>query len=227
MILVDVHEPLRICAELEKAGIEITRTKLDIGDYVVGRFLIERKEIGDFLRSTYSARLFDQLKRLSEQKELETILAVIGEIPPKTEWRKVDGRAMEVVLSKEERERKERSIIATINSAIVSFKPSVLLFQKERQFIKFLIDLHYRQTEHVPRKPVVGRKGTSIEDTVFCILTSIRGIGSKRAMRLINKGYSLLELYKLSKEDQSPLKKLLPKNSIEILKEVFEFKKRM
>src|SRR2546430_15318063 len=39
---------------------------LDVADYVVGSYAVERKSVKDFVSSLYSGRLFDQAHRLGE-----------------------------------------------------------------------------------------------------------------------------------------------------------------
>jgi ERCC4-type nuclease len=39
---------------------------LDIGDYVIGEYVVERKAVRDFLSSLYAGRLFEQAQRISQ-----------------------------------------------------------------------------------------------------------------------------------------------------------------
>ena len=226
-VIVDIHEPERIIEELRKGGLEVIVEK-GATDYQVGYFLIERKSIGDLLNSAYSARIFKQLgdlMRLRSSGEYKAILAVMGEFPPKSTWTRIRGRSVEVLLSQEEREKREKSIISTMNSALISFGVNVFFFPLERHFVKFIIDLHYRLTEHIPKRPVLEKKGDSVEDNVFSMLTSIKGIGAKRAQGIIESGLSLLDIYKIASEKPEELKSLIQAPSVQRLKEAFIFKK--
>ncbi len=50
---------------LRKQGLSVHVRTLDIGDYVIGEYAVERKTTHDFLSSLYSGRLFEQAQRLS------------------------------------------------------------------------------------------------------------------------------------------------------------------
>ena len=203
-LLVDVSEPRDIIAELSYAGIPVEVVKLDVGDYVVGHFLIERKESKDFLNSIYDSRLFRQLKEMNDQEEFKPVLIVHGPIPPRNKWIRVgkSSRPIKVSLSEEEKERRLRRIIAGLSTALNSYpRVSVLLLKDLEHFCLFLIDLYYRQTEHKSRKPVVKRKAESIEDYKWNIFSQFPGIGSKGATTLLESGISILELASMSPEE--------------------------
>lgn len=203
-LLVDISEPKDIIAELNYAGIPVEVVKLDVGDYVVGHFLIERKESKDFLNSIYDSRLFRQLKEMNDQEEFKPILIVHGPIPPRNKWIRVgkSSRPIKVSLSEEEKERRLRRIIAGLSTALNSYpRVSVLLLKDTDQFCRFLIDLYYRQTEHKSRKPVVKRKAESIEDYKWNIFSQFPGIGPKGSTTLVESGLSIHELAHLSPEE--------------------------
>ena len=51
---------------LERSGIYVQMKTLDVGDYVIGEYVVERKAIHDFLSSLYGGRLFEQAQRISQ-----------------------------------------------------------------------------------------------------------------------------------------------------------------
>jgi DNA excision repair protein ERCC-4 len=51
---------------LERSGIYVQMKTLDIGDYVIGEYVVERKAVRDFLSSLYAGRLFEQAQRISQ-----------------------------------------------------------------------------------------------------------------------------------------------------------------
>ena len=66
-IAADVREsPSGIPELLERRGVYVQRRMLDVADYVVGRYAIERKTVHDFVSSLYSGRLFDQAQRITQ-----------------------------------------------------------------------------------------------------------------------------------------------------------------
>jgi len=51
---------------LERSGIYVQMKTLDVGDYVIGEYVVERKAIRDFVSSLYGGRLFEQAQRISQ-----------------------------------------------------------------------------------------------------------------------------------------------------------------
>lgn len=65
-IVIDSRETASgIPERLEERGVYVQRRLLDVGDYIVGQYAIERKTIADFISSLYSGRLFDQAQRIT------------------------------------------------------------------------------------------------------------------------------------------------------------------
>jgi len=78
-ITVDSREPKYIIEYIKNLGVMVEIEKLDIGDYLIGDVLIERKTLTDFLNSVRSRRLWEQLYQM-KLSNLKCFLAVIGEI---------------------------------------------------------------------------------------------------------------------------------------------------
>jgi DNA excision repair protein ERCC-4 len=68
-IIVDERErPSGVPDELLSLGAPIEYRVLDVADYVVGSYAVERKSVRDFVSSLYSGRLFDQAHRLKHAR---------------------------------------------------------------------------------------------------------------------------------------------------------------
>lgn len=66
-IIIDLHEKNSLVpAELARLSIPFKFEHLDIGDYLVGSFCIERKTINDLKSSIISKRVFSQLQNLKQ-----------------------------------------------------------------------------------------------------------------------------------------------------------------
>lgn len=201
MILVDSSEPYDIPAELGIAGVPTDITKLDVGDYVIGRFIIERKSSNDFYQSIYNRRIFDQLKRLNDLEDYKPILCVHGPFPPGHKWMRIKGRPIKLSLTKDEKGQKERTGISVLSTAVNSYhRVSILLLKSEEQFIKFIVDLYYRQTQKA-KKPSAKKKADSLEQIKFNIFCQIPLVGSKGAQTLAKSDKSIIELSQMSVED--------------------------
>jgi ERCC4-type nuclease len=79
-IIADAREAASgIPEELEREGVYVQRKELDVGDYIVGQCVIERKTARDFISSLYSGRLFEQAERISRAYQ-KFMLIVEGDI---------------------------------------------------------------------------------------------------------------------------------------------------
>jgi len=74
-VIVDIFEPDGICKWLERRGIKVRREKLEIGDYVAGKVVIERKTIMDFKNALIEGRLWDQAEKLGS---VGGVMVIIG-----------------------------------------------------------------------------------------------------------------------------------------------------
>ncbi len=79
-VAVDTREDASgIPALLRKKGVYVQMKTLDVGDYVVGQYAVERKTVRDFMASLYRGRLFEQAQRISQSYE-NYLLVVEGDI---------------------------------------------------------------------------------------------------------------------------------------------------
>ncbi len=75
-IIADEREkPSGVPEALRSLGVSVEYRLLDVADYLVGAYAIERKSVRDFVSSLYSGRLFDQAHRLGEA--YETIFLIV------------------------------------------------------------------------------------------------------------------------------------------------------
>ena len=54
---------------MRKRGLYVQMKTLDVGDYIVSSYAVERKTVHDFITSLYSGRLFEQAQRISRSYE--------------------------------------------------------------------------------------------------------------------------------------------------------------
>jgi len=76
-ILVDNKEPKEILEALHEMKIPCEYIHLEVGDYIIGKTIIERKTIKDFKNSIIDNRLWNQAKALSLNNG-NKIIVVIG-----------------------------------------------------------------------------------------------------------------------------------------------------
>lgn len=79
-IAVDTREAASGIPELlQKKGVYVQMKTLDVGDYIVAQYAVERKTVRDFITSLYRGRLFDQAQRISESYK-NFLIIVEGDI---------------------------------------------------------------------------------------------------------------------------------------------------
>jgi ERCC4-type nuclease len=64
---------------LRKRGLYVQMKPLDVGDYIVSSYAVERKTVQDFITSLYKGRLFEQAQRISRSYK-DYLLVVEGDI---------------------------------------------------------------------------------------------------------------------------------------------------
>lgn len=195
VVVVDRREPEWIVEKLSARGVEVYIGTLDVGDYVVGDILIERKKGLDLHRSLVDGRLWDELYRM-KNTDMKPCLAIVDPFETSEnvpEWVKAN-----VVTADE--------YVSAAATAMMSFGASVVTLDSDDDFIKFVERL-YRRTFKRSTRPVLKSKKTTktIDDIKFDILTSIPGIGSRTATELL-KRYSIADLLEMSETDINRLK---------------------
>jgi len=195
VIVMDRREPNRIAEKLSAKGVEVYIGSLDVGDYVVGNVLVERKKGLDLHHSIVDGRVWDELYRMknTDMKPCLAIVEPFKESDNVPDWVKVRSVTTE----------EYTSVVAT---AIVSFGVSVVTFDSDDEFVLFLKSLDGRLGGR-SRKPVLKSKksGKTIDDVKFDILTSVPGIGSRTATELL-KRYSIADILNMPEHELDTVK---------------------
>lgn len=80
-IRMDSREPKKLYEILtERHSLTVKYERLDVGDYVFSDLVIERKTVGDFLKSLRDGRIWDQLSRCKENYP-RVIILLEGSLP--------------------------------------------------------------------------------------------------------------------------------------------------
>src|SRR5260370_9685331 len=142
-IIVDERErPSGVPDELRSLGAPIEYRVLDVADYVVGAYAVERKAVRDFVSSGYSGRLFDQARRLGEAYRTG-MLVVEGDL-----WEEL------------KHVRNPRSLWGALISSVLDFGLNIFFTPDGKQTAQFLFTLGKggRHTRGSTGPPVVMRK---------------------------------------------------------------------
>ncbi|MDH5795318.1 MAG: helix-hairpin-helix domain-containing protein [Candidatus Bathyarchaeota archaeon] len=174
---------------LRELGLMVDHRMLEVGDYIVPGYAVERKEIGDFLRSLYSRRIFDQAYRLAEIYE-NAVLVVEGDIAPLL-GRKIGHRAYWGAL-----------LALTFDYGL-----KVFFTTDETQTANLIYTLRMKR----PLKLVgpVVRKKPKAEDTErmqLQIVTHLPGIGTKLADRILREFRTVRNVFGASTAELSAVR---------------------
>jgi len=162
----------RLAARLsEMEGVSVTVKRLRTGDYLIeGKAVLERKRVPDFLGSLFEGRLFAQAKRLADSP-VRPFLILEG---PASEWT--------------HRHIKRESIQGAMLTLSVVFGIPVLRSQNEAETAQ-LIRYTARQLQAASTAPLnrPGRRPKGKRAIQIRVLASLPRVGSKRALRLLDR----------------------------------------
>lgn len=172
---------------LRSLGVSVDYRVLDVADYLVGPFAIERKSVRDFFTSLYSGRLFDQAHRLGQSYQT-AFLIVEGDL-----WENPD----EV--------KNPRSLWGALISVILDFGLNIFFSPNARETALFLLALgtggRYKKGPAPP--PIVVRKPKTADTSrvQVSVLSSLPGVGPRLAQQLLSYFGSLRNVFGASVTD--------------------------
>jgi len=189
-IIADEREkPSGVPDALRSLGVSVEYRVLEVADYVVGSYAIERKSVRDFVSSLYSGRLFDQAHRLGEAYDA-IFLIVEGSL-----WEEIRGA------------RNPRSLWGALISSVLDFGLNTFFAPDEKQTAQFLITLgrggRHRRGSGGPPMIVRKPRTADMKRVQVSILSSLPGIGPKMAEQLLTHFGSLRKVFAASTTEMS------------------------
>lgn len=189
-IIADQRErPSGVVEELRSLGAMVEYRVLDIADYVVGTYAVERKSVRDFVSSLYSGRLFDQGYRIGEAYQTR-LLVVEGDL-----WEAVKRR------------RNPRALWGALISAVLDFGLQTFFTPDEKQTGQFLYTLakgsRYKPGTKDP--PLVVRKPRTrdLKLIQLSVLSGLPGVGPRVAKQLLDYFGSLRKVFTATTTDMA------------------------
>lgn len=161
-----------------------------------GDWFVERKQIGDFLQSWCSGRIFSQLEALSAAKEAgcSPLLLIEGTINDyfrsKYFRSRMGGTYKGPGVSKE-------SILGMLCSVIADWKIPMVTVSSIGHSYSFLISLH-RKVEGTPKKPLpvnIKKRALTKDEKSRRILESFDGISATLSKRILEKYKSVQKAF--------------------------------
>ena len=184
-IIADEREkPSGVPEALRSLGVSVEYRLLDVADYLVGAYAIERKSVRDFVSSLYSGRLFDQAHRLGEA--YETIFLIVeGDL-----WEEIRGS------------RNPRSLWGALISSVLDFGLNTFFAPDEKQTAQFLVTLgrggRHRRGSSGPPLMVRKPRTNDLKRVQLSALSSLPGVGPRMAEELLGHFGSLRRVFAAS-----------------------------
>jgi DNA excision repair protein ERCC-4 len=170
---------------LRKRGFYVQMKPLDVGDYIVSTYAVERKTVHDFISSLYGGRLFDQAKRIS--RAYENYLLV------------VEGNAQEVLADL----RNPRVYWGTLLALAMTFDFKVFFTLDQEQtadLLEVLVTKFRGKTGGIPLLVKKPRMETT-KDWQLSILGNLPTIGPKMADKLLESFGSVRNVFRASRSE--------------------------
>ncbi|MEM4104707.1 MAG: ERCC4 domain-containing protein, partial [Thermoplasmatales archaeon] len=187
MIIIDSREPKRMIDELKKLPESEYRIEtLAYGDYIImgktGKFVIERKDVFDLIKSVTDGRLWEQLKGMEKYKEYRRIIIIEGNIM----------RAVKILNYNLARYiGVETSIVFGWDISLVhtgGYKETVMFIEQlNRKVGRDNVDVN-------EIKSTITKEKRDINQELLDVLLAISGIGGKKAKLLLDKYKTLYNI---------------------------------
>lgn len=153
---------------IKEAGCQVLQKQLDVGDYIAGYFIFERKSSHDFISSIADGRLFEQAAKLLSSG-LKPVVIVEGDL-----WRAVDSRDV------------HQNAVLGAELAIIRMGISIIYTRSSEQ-TGHAVCLAAKQAHRGGGLKIPHVKSSDIKKLQIELLTALPGIGVKTAEELLKK----------------------------------------
>ncbi len=198
MIIADTREKdSGVVQSLVNMGVIVKLESLDVGDYIIGEYIIERKTIIDFIRSIIDGRLSEQLEKLRDKN---SILIIEG--------------GEDIFVESPVNPNYIRSILLDI---VLNYKIPIIRTENFVDTANYLYLLMKRGGK--PMNISIQKKQKTVEDIRLSILKQIPGIGDNLAKKLLDRFKDLRGIFNASKIE---LEKIVGAKKADLIKRIYE-----
>lgn len=157
---------------LKRRRCDVKVEHLDVGDYIVGDTVIERKEGSDFIQSIRDKRIWSQAKNLKQADY--PIIAVIDE----NIWKTIYFTRSNWM---------HKSYFGALTKLTTSYGITVLMFPSDDDFLRYVKRLEKQQGKKKSgtRPAPLTRKPTSLKVRMENNLCTAKGISVKTAKKIL------------------------------------------
>jgi len=175
IVYIDAREKSSIINILSTRGIPVKIENLDVGDFIVGDYIIERKTIHDLAKSIFDGRIFSQLKSLSNIGKGKLIFLIEG--------KKIDFLKYSTL----------KAFLGVVYTIIFDFNIPIYFSENEEETAELISYLYFKSVERKKKTERVRyeKKPRDIHEIQKHVLSGIPGIDNKLAERLLERFGSL------------------------------------
>ena len=176
------HKVLRALME---GGYRVEVTTLEVGDYVIGRYLVERKTFADLAESLIGGRLFEQLRSLAGVREYTPVVVIEGD------RRDFVGRIG------------EESLRGVLLSIALDYRIPLFITSGEEETGALLVHLADRALAREERRPQArpGRRPPTLDEIQRFIVAGLPGVDYVLADRLLREFKTVERVFTASAEE--------------------------
>jgi len=183
IIHMDVREPEGIAERLRALGARLSVERLDVGDYVLSKdVVVERKELGDFVKSVMDGRLFEQAVKMKEAYPIPILV--------------IQGRRSSYGISR-------GSFFGAISSLLADFQIPIFTASNEDEVASLLYYLASREQREKKKEVRVreGLKPKGLPELQRYVIAGIPGIDFVLADRLLKRFGSVKAVFNATEEE--------------------------
>ena len=192
MLVVDSREPKRVFDKLQAKNAKFQIQTLAYGDFLImgdrKNFVIERKDIFDFVNSVESKRMWNQAMGLEKYEGYQKIVMIEGDLKELLARRQGMNFGRWIGM--------EGTLLEGWNISIV--RTSGL--DETLALIWYLEERLDGQHNHEFTTPNIKKTGRNIEEEVLDVIMAFDGVGGKMGTELIEKFKSLKNIFKAKKD---------------------------
>jgi len=180
-ITVDIHEKNSlVLANIIELGAKTEIKSLEIGDYIIGDIIIERKTMQDFISSMLNRRLSEQLKNIAQYEN--RILIIEGK-------------------NRKEININPNAVKGMILSVSLDFKIPIINTENEKDTAEYMFLLAKHQAKQKTEISLHSRIPKTKEEQIKYVLESFQGIGPSTAEKLLKRFGTIKNIINSSKEE--------------------------
>lgn len=170
------------------------KEKLEIGDFIVGEYVIERKQINDLFNSVLSTRIFTQLERIRnfcEETGAKGMLIIEGSKPS----------------AKLRKYQKFINVTELMANFVATYNVQVIRTDTLAQTVRFIKELHIynNKDKSIIRTARAYKRKKSLGDQKKFVLLGFPTIGNKKASDILKRYDTLMDYFNyIIKKEVSP-----------------------